>query len=405
MKWAVILCALVTLTEGYFKVNLIKKQTAREILMENGKWMETRKKHPHRPMAKFLRTGDQTLTNDADQEYYGVISIGTPPQSFKVIFDTGSSDLWVPSVNCSSAACKNHAEFNTTASSTFKPTNETFFIQYGTGNFTGQLGTDNVMVAGISVTKQGFGISQVEDSFFTNVTFDGILGLAFPILASSGAVPVFDNMINQKLVNQSLFSFYFSRSSTGSVVTFGGIESNYYTGQITWIRLSNETYWQITMDSVTINGNIAGCNGSCQAIVDTGTSLIVGPDSDINNINKKIGATTDQNGDLIVNCNNIHNMPAVTFNINKTAFTIPASAYIIQVSSVCFSGFQSGGENLWILGDVFIREYYTIFNRQNNTVGLAPVSSGCLYSASTMLIFLVTIFLLTNLISSEHYLV
>ncbi|KAL1020843.1 hypothetical protein UPYG_G00005430 [Umbra pygmaea] len=406
LKSAIVLHALVVLSECYVTVPLVRGKTARETLMENGKWEETRLKFPYRPMAKFLRTGDETLTNDADLSYYGVISIGNPPQSFNVLFDTGSADLWVPSVYCNSTACQDHVKFNHSKSSTFKGTNHTVSIQYGTGSLFGVLGIDTVALAGMSVANQGFGVSLIEDSFFTYVAFDGILGLAFPMLAVFGAVPVFENIIKQSLVNLNLFSFYLSRNSTGSVVTFGGIESNYFTGQITWIPVSKGTYWQIKMDSVTINGNIAGCRGSCQAIVDTGTSLIIGPPSDINNINRNIGATMDNIGEFIVDCNKTINMPNVMFTLNGNHFTIPPSAYILQISSVCYSGFQtsSANFNFWILGDVFIREYYTIFNRENNTVGLARVArasssattstsassiarASSLFTASLMLIF------------------
>lgn len=76
-------------------------------------------------------TGSDTMS------YYGNITIGTPPQQFSVQVDTGSSDLWVPSVVCSSTACKGHASFNASLSSTYSEYGYPFQISYGDGQVTG----------------------------------------------------------------------------------------------------------------------------------------------------------------------------------------------------------------------------------------------------------------------------
>ncbi|XP_029114792.1 pepsin A-like [Scleropages formosus] len=379
MKIVVVFLALVALSECLHKIPLIRGKTARQTLKEKGLWKEFRKRHPYNPMVKFdteFAVGNEPMTNDADLSYYGVISIGTPPQSFQVLLDTGSSNLWVPSVYCSSPACSNHARFNPQQSSTFEVTNESLSIQYGTGSMTGVLGYDTVQVGGLYVTNQIFGLSETEATFMQYMQADGILGLAFPSISSSGATPVFDNMMSEGLVSQNLFSVYLSSDSeNGSLVIFGGIDSSYYTGNITWIPLSAETYWQITMDSMTINGTTVACSGGCQAVVDTGTSLIVGPSSDIQNLNSWVGASVDQYGDVVVSCNNIQSMPDVTFTLNGNSFIIPASAYISQSNDECTTGFGDGGDSqLWILGDVFIREFYVIFNRGNNSVGIAAAA-------------------------------
>uniref|UniRef100_A0AAX7SYD5 pepsin A n=1 Tax=Astatotilapia calliptera TaxID=8154 RepID=A0AAX7SYD5_ASTCA len=348
MKWLVVLTALVAFAECLHKMPLIKGKSARQTLKEKGLWEEYRKSHPYNPAAKFYSSGTESMTNDADLSYYGTISIGTPPQSFSVIFDTGSSNLWVPSVYCNSSACENHNQFNPSQSSTFQWGDQSLSIQYGTGSMTGLLGSDTVEVGGISVAKQVFGLSETEASFMTYMQADGILGLP-------------------------IFSVYLSgNSEQGSEVVFGGTDSTHYTGTITWIPLSSATYWQINMDSVTINGQTVACSGGCQAIIDTGTSQIVGPTTDINNLNSWVGASTDQSGDAIVNCQNIPSMPDVTFTLNGNAFTVPASAYVSQSSSGCMTGFGQGGTmQLWILGDVFIREYYAVFNAQSQNIGLA----------------------------------
>ncbi|XP_040032590.2 pepsin A [Gasterosteus aculeatus] len=375
MMWAFVVCAMVALSECLLQVPLEKGQSAREFLEQQGKWDEYRVRYPYNPMAKFderFAVGGEPMTNDADLAYYGIISIGTPPQSFKVIFDSGSSNLWVPSIYCNSPACNNHAKFNPGTSSTYRNNGGALSIRYGTGSMTGILGYDTVKVGGLAVTNQIFGLSESEAPFMQYMRADGILGLAYPRLSASGATPVFDNMMREGLVNQDLFSVYLSSDSQqGSVVTFGGVDPNHYSGPISWIPLSNELYWQITVDSVTVNGQVVACNGGCQAIVDTGTSLIVGPQSSISSINSRVGARS-QNGDYLVNCNGIAQMPDVTFHIHGQEFTIPASAYVCQSQYYgCRTGFGNGGDNLWILGDVFIRQYYSIFNRAQNMVGLA----------------------------------
>ncbi|XP_070695091.1 pepsin A-like [Pempheris klunzingeri] len=372
MKWLVVLSALVAFSECLHRVPLIKGKTARETLQEKGLWEQYRKQYPYRPTAKFYQTGTESMTNDADLSYYGVVSIGTPPQSFTVIFDTGSSNLWVPSVYCSGQACENHNRFNPQQSSTFKWGSQALSIQYGTGSMTGYLAIDTVEVGSLSVANQVFGLSKTEAAFMANMKADGILGLAFQSIASDNVVPVFYNMVSQGLVSQNLFSVYLSgNSEQGSEVLFGGTDASLYTGEITWIPLTSASYYQIKMDSVTINGQTVACAGGCQAIIDTGTSLIVGPSNDINNINSWVGASTDQYGDATVNCQNIQSMPDVTFTLNGNAFTVPASAYVSQGGYGCNTGFGQGGSQLWILGDVFIREYYAVFDVGAQYIGLA----------------------------------
>ncbi|XP_014648360.1 PREDICTED: pepsin-3-like isoform X3 [Ceratotherium simum simum] len=316
-----------------------------------------------------------------DEEYFGTISIGTPAQDFTVIFDTGSSNLWVPSVYCSSVACTNHNQFNPEDSSTYEATSESVSIEYGTGSMTGILGYDTVTVGGIDDTNQIFGLSETEpgDNFYY-APFDGILGLGYPSISASDATPVFDNIWDQGLVSEDLFSVYLSSDDeSGSVVIFGGIDSSYYTGSLHWVPVTEEGYWQITVDSITINGETIACSGSCQAIVDTGTSLLAGPTSAIDNIQSYIGASEDSSGEEVISCSAIYSLPDIVFTLNGVEFPLPASAYILEEGETCISGFEgvdldtSSGE-LWILGDVFIRQYYTVFDRANNQVGLASVA-------------------------------
>ncbi|KAJ7404073.1 Cathepsin E [Willisornis vidua] len=390
MKRLLLLAMLcLPLASSLKRVPLTRRRSLRKLLRDRGQLSHFWRAHgldtvqDSEDCTAFLET-NEPLISYLDMEYFGQISIGTPPQNFTVVFDTGSSNLWVPSVYCVSKACAGHAKFQPTQSSTYQAVGTPFSIQYGTGSLTGLIGSDQVVVEGITVSNQQFAESISEPGkTFLDAAFDGILGLAYPSLAVDGVTPVFDNMMAQNLVELPLFSVYMSQnpeSSLGGELLFGGFDTSRFTGTLNWVPVTQQGYWQIQLDNVQVGGTVTFCANGCQAIVDTGTSLLTGPTKDVKKLQNYIGAVS-VDGEYAVECSNLSAMPDVTFTINGLPYTLNAQAYTLMEQSdgmtFCLSGFQGNdipppAGPLWILGDVFIRQFYSVFDRGNNRVGLAP---------------------------------
>ncbi|XP_078797586.1 nothepsin isoform X1 [Oryzias latipes] len=339
------------------------------------------------PGTQSLRLGrsSEKIYNFMDAQYYGEIRLGTPEQNFSVIFDTGSSDLWVPSSYCVSQACAFHRHFKAFKSSSFHHDGRTFGIHYGSGHLLGVMGKDTLRIGNLTVLNQEFGESVYEPgSTFVTAKFDGVLGLAYPSLAEIIGKPVFDNMLAQKILDEPIFSFYLSRSKSKSVpegqLLLGGTDESLYSGPINWVPVTIKGYWQIRMDSVSVQGVSSLCRRGCEAIVDTGTSLIAGPPREILRLHQLIGATPTHFGDFVVDCARLSSLPHVTFVLGEVEYTLTSEHYIRKETfssrELCFTGFMaaemfSADGPLWILGDVFLTQYYTIFDKGQDRVGFA----------------------------------
>ncbi|KAK3433456.1 hypothetical protein EUGRSUZ_D01351 [Eucalyptus grandis] len=433
------------------------------------------------------------LKNYLDAQYYGEIGIGTPPQKFTVIFDTGSSNLWVPSSKCYlSVACFFHSKYQASQSSTYKRNGKSASIQYGTGAISGFFSNDNVQVSNLVVKDQEFIEATREPGVtFMAAKFDGILGLGFQEISVGDAVPLWYNMVKQRLVKEPVFSFWLNSNpdeEEGGELVFGGVDQKHFKGKHTYVPVTQKGYWQFAMGDVLIDGKPTGyCGGGCAAIADSGTSLLAGPTTVITMINNAIGASgvasqeckavvaqygqtimdlllaeaspkkicsqvgvctfdgnrgvsmgiesvvdktkgrssgfmhdamcsacemavvwmqsqleqnqtqkrvlnyvnelcdrvPSPNGESSVDCEKLSSMPVVSFTLGGKVFDLSPNEYVLKVgqepNTQCISGFTGldvppPRGPLWILGDVFMRRYHTVFDYGNIRVGFAEAA-------------------------------
>ena len=309
---------------------------------------------------------------------FSEISIGNPPQDFKVILDTGSSNLWVPSSECGSIACYLHSKYDSSASTTYKANGSEFEIRYGSGSLSGFVSQDEVTIGDITVTGQDFAEATSEPGLaFAFGRFDGILGLGFDRLSVNGIVPPFYNMVNQKKIDEAVFAFYLSgeSGSDDSEVIFGGVDKDHYTGKITEIPLRRKAYWEVDFDSISFGNETAELDNT-GVILDTGTSLIALPTDLAELLNKEIGAKKSYNGQYTVECSVRDSLPDITFTLSGYDFAISPYDYILEMQGSCISTFMGMDfpapvGPLAILGDAFLRKWYSIYDLGKGTVGLA----------------------------------
>merc|ERR1712166_1419211 len=327
--------------------------------------------------------GDAVPISDyQNAQFYGPIKVGG--QDFKVIFDTGSSNVWVPGKACGFFTCYLHPRYDEKKSSTYEKDGRKYSVQYGSGPVEGVFNTDTVTVGGIDVKNQGFAeISTVNfgplNIAFAVGKFDGLLGLGFKSISQYHIPTPFEQMIDQKLISQPVFAFYLTSdaSAVGELV-LGGIDKSHYTGDLVSVPLTNESYWEVSMDALKF-GDAVIVSSATKAIIDSGTSLLAGPKDQVAALAKAAGATSLAGKEWTVDCSKVSSLPNLDITLGGKSFTLAPADYIIQASSQCLFAFMgidipAPMGPLWIMGDVFMRKYYCVFDYGNKQMQIAPAA-------------------------------
>eukprot|EP00977_Amphora_coffeiformis_P025231 scaffold18778_cov154-Amphora_coffeaeformis.AAC.4 len=352
----------------------------------------------------------------------GDIALGTPPQSFTVDFDTGSSDLWVPSSKCDATcdAFPSWSKYRASASTTYTSIQPSSFqAAYADGSYaTGELAKDILTLPGVDgvAIEQIFGQVTSVLNYTTCANEGGVFGLAFALLSSHNFPTPINNLLG--VLRHPIFSLNLNGevddytqdfSSTGTLapdqngnlqlstgnstgahseLLFGGINRKHYDGCLNWHNLletnSGPSYWALSVDQVNV-GSFTLVSSRTVTVVDSGSTNIVGPIDIIGNIAARNGATCYQ-GSSVVDCTASGGFDVaevrcsrpiadLEFIIDAVSYTLGKQDMLEQIQGdTCIlriQGIATKGPISFILGDPFFNKYYLVFDFGNTEIGIA----------------------------------
>jgi hypothetical protein len=225
----------------------------------------------------------------------------------------------------------------------------------------------------------------VDIELLDDVKWDGILGLAYPnpSLTAQGIRPLFDTMMSSGVLSKLANQFAYYIDDHRGAVTFGGADcelikkgTSACIDQFHFVPVVEKTYWTVRIKDVRIKhpnqperGGFCGPDG-CKAIVDTGTYLIYGPSNQVTSM-----VTRQLRG-----CEHHGEMPTFTFdfaleNGGVHSVTLAPIDYILKFENhgreECVTGISPDKDTIWTLGQVFLRSFYTVFDRDRDRIGFA----------------------------------
>ncbi|KAF8517900.1 aspartic peptidase domain-containing protein [Hysterangium stoloniferum] len=335
---------------------------------------------------------NQLINQNGDSSYYGSLAVGTPPVSFNVILDTGSSDMWLAGQGCG-LACRGVPKYNPTVSRTFKNRTTPFHITYGSGEAAGILAQDIVQMAGFQVPDQVFAICNLVSQNLLNAPVSGLLGLAFQTIATSQAPPFWQTLATGGALSQPLFSFFITRfvddsdaaaDEVGGEFLLGATNTSLYTGDIDFIDMPTAvaSYWMLPLTNLIVQGSsIPLPSGSSSfAAIDTGTTLVGGPPSAIQAIFAQIPNSSPGVGDYqsywVYPCDTTVQVQLSfggrTWNIDPLDFKL-AELQQNQCIGAFFELEMSGSAPAWIMGDSFLKNVYSVFQAPSASSSVARI--------------------------------
>lgn len=277
---------------------------------------------------------------------------------------------------------------------------------YGKGMASGIIANETVGFSDdCKVVEQNFLLVD-KDKDFDGMEADGLLGLGFKTL-SNGRLTFVETLKEQGVIDKAIFAIYLSDNNYGrsyfsnpkSSISIGEYDLETYAkdtseSSVNYFKVYNETgYWSVNCSSISIGSTLIHSQAQL-AMLDTGTSLILGPPDQVTAIHSyftKHFTCEADSGDLVCRCATSSEFPDITFSFEEKPLKVPPSKYFYEVrlsqyNNYCKMMIKGTSTDMWILGDVFLRNYYVIYDMDKPQVGITEASG---HSGSTVTIYVV----------------
>jgi len=327
--------------------------------------------------AKYGAPQPVVISDYQNAQYFGPITVGSPGETLKVVYDTGSSNLWVPMKDCCSFLTR-HSLYHHEKSSSYVANGTKFNIAYGSGPVAGYYSQDHATIGNVKVLDYTF--AEVNDVSglgvaFTVGKFDGICGMGWDTISVDHVQTPLQGLLASGQLPEPVFAFYMGNLADGELV-LGGVDQAHYSGDFSYVPLQSKGYWQIAMDGLKLEGKAIG--STPYAIVDSGTSLMAGPTADAKAIATALSLGSILGKEYTVDCSKKYEL---AFTIGGKDYTLTQDDMILQNSGgTCIFAMigidvPAPRGPLWILGDVFMRKYYVKFDAGQERLGFATATS------------------------------
>jgi len=306
--------------------------------------------------------------------YYANVGIGNPPQFSNVMLDTSGGDFWISGNNIGNIS---HNIFNKTDSNTFVNLNKSFNIYTDSGMVQGIWGRDNLLINNNILNNVSIGVVDYKEPGINNLFEDGILGLGYNMLATNPDNITLIDYLKKK--NIYTFSLLFKKMGGYSPqFEIGYINQNLINGDYKYYINKPYSYWSITIGKFKIGRWYYSNNIYEEAIIDTSSSIISIPKNQYNNvlshiINGMESCKFDHTLNMykctdLLECIELPTFSIFLKNINTYLDEYIIDTYTLENSDSCIILLESNNSTKWILGTMFLENYYTIFDFQENTV-------------------------------------
>ncbi|KAL1508024.1 hypothetical protein AB1Y20_007621 [Prymnesium parvum] len=262
-------------------------------------------------------------TNYGNSQYTAEIRVGTPAQTLHAIPDSGSFELLMTSTACK--GCDGHPKFDASLSSSFVRLGSSVETRFGQGDVYSTVNYDRVQLGDLAAPRQSILLMQQNDLLnFDVAAYDAVMGMGRDRLARFYS----DDLSLMASLHADVTGICVGQHDMepGRLQVGGEVPGLQYAT----LPVSGSSHWAIKVEGISLVSSTAetqlpGCEGSgCEAIVDSGTSLIALPKTVIDVVLAHLGSVESD-------CSDVSELPTLRFRAGGHQFDLPPQLYMAKM--------------------------------------------------------------------------